>query len=196
MRHPIIPSVLLSALLLSGCASYTMAPSWTEADRKLVEATHFEASVGVADHENIWYSLGLLETLRATGLFDRVGLLSDLDTPDLIARVREPIEPAPLPSLLPNLTLGVIPGIASAEWGEVFSLHSAKKEGSTVNVDFRYEGSVHVGWMAMFTGMVPSRSYLPPTWYRSYARGLAVVICRNAAEIQALIDGKTVDGNP
>lgn len=190
MRHLALLPSLLSVLLSSGCASYTMAPSWTESDRVLVEATHFKASVGVADHENIWYSLGLLETLRATGLFDRVGLLSDIDKPDLIARVREPLEPVSMPTLLPNLTLGVIPGIASAEWGEVFSLHSAKEETSTVDVDFRYEGSVHVGWMAMFTGMVPSRSYMPPTWYRRYSRGLAAVLCRNAAEIQALIDGK------
>ena len=102
---------------LGGCMSYALPPSPSAAEQELVASTHFPATVGVERYHDPVWSLGLLESLRYTGLFDRVAFVDAIKNPDLIARVREPVRAGEPLWVLPILTLGVIPAIAEDEWG-------------------------------------------------------------------------------
>ncbi len=186
---PSLTMVPLVALVvaLGGCMSYALPPSPSAAEQELVASTHFPATVGVERYHDPVWSLGLLESLRYTGLFDRVAFLDAIKNPDLIARVREPVRAGEPLWVLPILTLGVIPAIAEDEWGEVFSLYSSKAPDRSVPIDFKYTGGQHVGWIAVVTGMVPGRTWARPPWTRPYRNALSATICRQAPEIRALL---------
>ncbi len=206
MHWRILRALLLAASLqLGGCigwASMTLPPAPTTGQWELIRSTHFSATVGVAVDRGKHATLR--DLLRATGLFDRVELITDIERPELIARVRGGASHAnPLP-FVTMLTLGVVPIFAKDEWGEVFSLQASNDpfvppdmrnphrgpdppELHTIRVDSRYEGSLHMGWIAILTGLWPGRTLFRPDWSSSYIDSLRAHLCDQAPAIDALI---------
>lgn len=216
-RRSIAEACWLAPLLaLAGCAfSFPLPPAPTEEERAQVAATHFHATVGiVATEEYAWEAVALLESLRQTGLFDRVEPVQRLENPDLIARVRGAAEyarPSAVSSGTTMITLGAIPVVAADEWGNIFSFHPARArsgaggEAATpgassgtessaevaaaleVPIDFRVRGAMHLGWLALFTGPLCGRTWAPPPMTHRYTEALAAAICRQAPQIEAMI---------
>jgi hypothetical protein len=203
-------------LALAGCAfSFPLPPAPTEAEREQIEATHFHATVGiVATEEYAWEAVALLESLRQTGLFDRVEPVQRLENPDLIARVRGAADyarPSTVSAGTTMITLGAFPTVAADEWGNIFSFHPARApsagggeaatpdasagaeasaEGAAVQelpIDFRVRGAMHIGWLAIFTGAFSDRTWAPPPMNHRYTEALAATICRHAPQIEAMI---------
>jgi len=224
-RRRLAPALsLASCLACTGCYafSFSLPPAPTEEEQKLVEATHFHASVAVAPFpEDRFEAIALLETLRKTGLFDEVGLLGQVEKPDLIALVEGRADFVPPSSVSQGwtlITLGAFPTIADDQWATVFSLHprhverGGDKAGSAapaahsaaaepangaaaepenvegVAIDYRVDGTMHVGLIAAFTGLFSSRTWSPPPVTDRYGQGLAVRLCRRAPEIRAMIE--------
>jgi hypothetical protein len=195
-------SLALSMCLIPcGCVSFSLPPPLSDREQGLVDTTHFHATIGVAEYRYPAWSDGLVGALRATGLFDRVERLADIQNPDLVAHVRGRVSHSnPLP-LLPALTLGVIPIVDTDEQGQRFSLQSSRNpfvppdlsdphrtldvlEVRTVRIEFRYTGTMHMGWIALFTGFLPSRTWFEPSWSSRYGDALAAHICAQAPAIR------------
>jgi hypothetical protein len=195
---------LLMCLTPCGCVSFSLPPALSDREQDLVDTTHFHATLGVAEYRYPAWSDGLVGALRATGLFDRVERLADIQNPDLVAHVRGRVSHSnPLP-LLPALTLGVIPIMDTDEQGQRFSLQSSRNpfvppdlsdphrsldvsERRTVRIEFRYTGTMHMGWIALFTGFLPSRTWFEPSWSRRYGGALAARICAQAPAIREFV---------
>lgn len=203
---------LAPLLALAGCYNFSFAlpPALDEQEQSLVDSTHFAARVAVAPHEaDAWEAVALLECLRQTRVFEEVGILGQMEDPDLIAVVRGTADyahPSVVSSMNTMVSLGVIPTIVRDQWATIFSLHpmhgrpAAQPEAAdpstgedpgpraapAVEVDFRVNGQMHVGVLAFFTGLVPSRTWAAPPMTHRYSQALALAICRQAPEIEAM----------
>ncbi len=56
-----------------------------------------------------------------------------------------------------------------------------------VAIDFRVDGSMHVGLLALFTGMFSGRTWAAPPMTHRYSQALAVRVCRMGPQIESMI---------
>ena len=179
------PLSLVAALV--GCASSALPPSLSQAEHRLVNSTHYAATVGVAPYKYPVYSERLLKSLRGTGLFDDVEALERIENPDLIASVERPVHGSAVFPLWTFLTGGLVPTIVDEQWGEVFSLRPSRGSVPGATIDFSYSGGTHLGWVALVTGLAPARTLVPPPWTRRFIDALSLAICGHAPEIEKMI---------
>jgi hypothetical protein len=190
-RRPIW-SVLLLLLVGSSslaCATATVPAALTPEDAELLSTVHIPARVGVERYEPAVYSERLISSLRSTGLFEDVGPLDEIDDPDLIASVRRPIYgTASVLPVLTLLTLGIVPTRVSEEWGESFTLSSARARGSEVEIEFTYSGPSTLGWAALLLAPLPKHALGRPYDKPRFRMALAAAIAREEDQIRRLLE--------
>lgn len=194
----VIASVLGAFVMFRGCGCAAMPPTPPPQEIANMRATHFAATVAVdARFENELYADRLIDSLRATGLFDRVERLADLPDADLVARVSRHIygtASIPFPTLL---SLGIVPTTVDEEWGEAFTLwrnsrafsslpRNAARPGG-VDIDFSYTGESTLGFYAGIKSLSASYTSGSPRNTPEFSEAFAVAICASADKINRLL---------
>lgn len=153
----------------------------------LLEQTHFKASIGVESYKYPIYTEGLIRDLRATGLFDRVDPLEQIDKPDLIARTERPVYGKATLPFWTIVTLGVVPTTVDEEHGHVFSLRRPGNAEPSVLVDYTFRGATTLGWVAAFLNLTANRTAGNPIETPRFREGLAVAVASSAEQISKLL---------
>jgi hypothetical protein len=141
-----VAAVLVTIAAFGGCSSSSLPSAPTDAQLSLLRQTHFKANVGVESYKSPIYSEHLIKDLRATGLFDRVDLLEQIDKPDLIARIERSVYGKATIPFWTIVTLGVVPSTDEEEHGYVFSLRRPDNAEASELVDYTYRGPTTLGW--------------------------------------------------
>lgn len=192
MTRPPLWSVLLLVPMVSSslaCATATVPAALPPGDAALVSTVRIPATVGVERYEPAVYSERLVSSLRSTGLFEDVGPLDEIDDPDLIASVRRPIYgTASVFPVLTVLTLGIVPTWVSEEWGESFTLRSARARASEVEIEFTYSGPSTLGWAALLLAPLPEHALGRPYDKPRFRRAFAAAIAREEDQIRRLLE--------
>lgn len=159
--------VVAGAAISSGCVA-TRGPTIRGPDaadclpRAFVVGVQELAAGG--GHTNLYRELAteLVESLRATGLFSEVDLVTQLThPPDVVLSAR--LSPAgrdakinPYSYLFWICTLGIVPIVASADTGVYFS----RADEPNQVYSFPYPTDVVIGWAALFLNVLPDWSCL------------------------------------
>ena len=183
----VVAAVLVAIAAFGGCSSSSLPSAPTDAQIRLLEQTHFKASVGVETYKYPVYTEGLIRDLRATGLFDRVEPLDQIDKPDLIARTERPVYGKATIPLWTIVTLGVVPTTVEEEHGHVFSLRRRGDPESPELVDYTYRGPTTLGWVAAFLNLSANRTSGNPIETRRFREGLALAVALRAEQITKLL---------
>jgi hypothetical protein len=183
----VVAAVLVVIAVFGGCSSSSLPSAPTDAQIGLLERTHFKASVGVETYKYPVYTDGLIKDLRATGLFDRVEPLDQIDKPDLIARTERPVYGKATIPLWTIVTLGVVPTTVEEEHGHVFSLRRPDDPERSELVDYAYRGPTTLGWVAAFLNLSANRTSGNPIETRRFREGLALAIALRAEQIAKLL---------
>lgn len=188
-RRKLITAILLStlAVLLAEFSSSSLPPPLDSGQQQVVRQSHLSFTVAVVDDDELADSDRLLGALRATGLFDRVSLLSDASKPDLIAYPAPRFDKSAGLPVRTALTLGIVPTSTDEEWGEVFSLRRPDSPQEVI-IDFSYKGSKTLGWIATFLNISPERTADNPRETLRYHDALSWAICEKESQIQALLE--------
>jgi hypothetical protein len=179
--------LVLLAVLLAEFSSTTLPVALESGQLDVIRASHFPLTVAVVAYEDPAYSDRLLESLRASGLFDRVVAAGETARPDLIAEVERRIGETATAPLLTLLTLGIVPATMDEEWGEVFWLR--RPDGTqSVLIDFSYTSPTTLGWIASFLNISPDRTAGNPRDSQRFQNALAWKICEQSHQIHHLLD--------
>jgi hypothetical protein len=183
MKNAII--LLLVMVMASGCASSRLPSPLSAADHGQIKPLNL--TVGIEPYPYPAYPDKLRSDLRKTKLFKAVDLRSNMkERPDLVAYVEEPIcGTASMRPCLTWVTLGLIPTAVTEQHGEVFSFGFPDDPSGKVRVEFTYESTTLLGWLALFMNLSPNWSFNPPST-RRYLDGLARAISTNATAIKEL----------
>jgi hypothetical protein len=182
-----VAAMLVIIAAFGGCSSSFLPPRPTDAQRSLLQRTHFRASVGVEEYKYPVYSEHLIRDLRATGLFDEVGPTEKVREPDLMARVERSVYGQAAIPLWTILTLGIVPTTVEEEHGYVFSIRRGDDAGGSVMVNYTYRGPTTLGWFSTLLNLFPDRTSRTPIETPRFREAVAVVIATNAAEISKLL---------
>lgn len=154
---PCLGLVLLG--LMGGCASTTLPPKLTAAQRALVHKAHFELTVGVAEYEYPAYSDDLIIALARTHLFVRVDHLTNFAShPDIVARVEDRIHGSAVIPFWTGLSLGIIPTTVNETHGYSFSFAAPADRVPRVPIQFVYSGPTTLGWWAIVLNILTNRT--------------------------------------
>ena len=178
---------LVAIVAFGGCSSSSLPSTPTDAQLRLLEQTHFKASIGVETYKYPIYTERLIGDLRASGLFDRVDLLEQIDKPDLIARTERPVYGKATLPFWTMVTLGVVPTTVEEEHGHVFSLRRPGRAEPSELVDYTYRGPTTLGWVAAFLNLSANRTSGNPIETPRFREGLAVAIASRAGQISRLL---------
>jgi hypothetical protein len=182
-----VAAVLVVIAAFGGCSSSSLPSAPTDAQIGMLERTHFKASVGVETYKYPVYTEGLIKDLRATGLFDRVDPLDQIDNPDLIARTERPVYGKATIPLWTIVTLGVVPTTVEEEHGHVFSLRRPGDPEPSELVNYTYRGPTTLGWVAAFLNLSRDRTSGNPIETRRFREGLALAVALRAEQIAKLL---------
>jgi hypothetical protein len=182
-----VATLLVAIAAFGGCSSSSLPSAPTDAQLGLLSQTHFKASVGVESYKYPIYTEHLIRDLRATGLFDRVDALEQIDKPDLIARTERPVYGKATIPLWTIVTLGVVPTTVEEEHGHVFSLRRPDKAEPSELVDYTYRGPTTLGWVAVFLNLSANRTSGNPIETSRFREGLALAVAARAEPISKLL---------
>ena len=190
-RKNLIAGILLAllAVLLAEFSSTTLPAALESGQQDVIRASHFPLTVAVKAFEDPTYSDRLLESLRASGLFDRVVAAGATSNPDLIAEVERRIDETAQAPLLTLLTLGIVPATMDEEWGEVFSLRRPDSTESVL-INFSYTSPTTLGWIASFLNISPERTAGNPRDSLRFQNALSWKICEQSDQIQRMLDAQ------
>ena len=183
----VVAAVLVVVAAFGGCSSSSLPSAPTEAQIGLLEQTHFKSSVGVEAYKYPVYTERLIKDLRATGLFDRVEPIDQIDKPDLIARTERPVYGKATIPLWTIVTLGVVPTTVDEEHGHVFSLRRPGDSEPSELVDYTYRGPTTLGWVAAFLNLSANRTSGNPIETQRFREGLALAVALRADQIAKLL---------
>ena len=176
----------IATLFAVSCASASLPPRITRAQRAESAITKFPLTVGVAEDQSPVYSRSLVKALQRTGLFERVDHASSFtEPPDLIASVRRHIHGAAVIPVATLLSLGIIPTTVGEEHGLSFSLQGAENSNS-LPIEFSYRGPTTLGWVALPFNLLPARIYGDPRDHEAFVENVRWAIVSRKAEILAL----------
>lgn len=181
--------VATATLAFTGsCGSNTLPPALSARDRRDIASTHFALSVGVEPYKYPVYSQHLIETLRATKLFDRVDELSRFSTPPaLIARVEYPIYGSPIFPIRTFVSAGILSTTVQEQHGHAFSLRSARCQDFMVPIEFKYTGETTLGWWAVLLNLQPDHTKHDPEKHFLFRDNLAARIVREKGALAAML---------
>ena len=183
MKYKLV--LTLGMLMASGCGSSRLPTPLSAAEYDQIKPMNL--TIGIEPYPYPAYPDKLRSDLRNTKLFKAVDLSSKMkERPDLVANVEESIHgTASMRPCLTLITLGIIPTAVTEQHGEVFSLGSPDNPSRKVRVEFTYESTTMLGWLALFMNLSPNWSFNPQLTHR-YIDGLALAISTNATVIKKL----------
>lgn len=192
-RLPLLVLGLVS--IFGGCTSWPLPPSLTAEQRDVVQRTHIGGTVGVYRAPFATQSDEIMEIaireIAATGQFDRVDRLSNLNEPPTYRMEFRGMhwcsDTFPKPWLI--LSLGIIPATEGACGGVSLRLYRGEESRFvTLNSWFK-EKAIH-GWLAMLFNLSPNRTWgwdLPEKrGHPRFAERLAWIIASSRQEIEQL----------
>src|SRR2546426_1003468 len=145
-----------------GCASSTLPPRLTTAERARLKGAHLPFTVGVERHRYPAYSDSLVKALRRTKVFDRVDHLDRFSTPPaLVARVEREIYGSAVIPVWTLLSFGLVPTTTEESFGYAFSLSPTGEDVQRVPIEYSFRGRTTLGWVAMFHGLAAGYSVFP-----------------------------------
>lgn len=182
-----LSTAVVLAGLLGACGTMKLPPRLTPAERASVEATRFDAVVGVAPYDIAHTRKDIRAVVRDTGLFTRVELVEDLDAPpDLLVKVHRLHGGTAIIPLLTIVTLGILPTFFEEAIGYELIFLTPERD-RALSVGYRFEG-----WAGL--GVLSSPLNLLPGWGHPTARPperlgerFAVELAARADEIRALL---------
>ena len=183
----VVAAILVTVATYGGCSSSSLPAAPTDAQLGLLRQTHFKARVGVESYKSPVYSEHLISDLRATGLFDRVDRLEEIESPDLIARIERPVYGRAMIPLWTIATLGVVPTTVEEEHGYVFSLRRPDNPEASEVIDYTYRGPTTLGWVAAYLNLSANRTIDNPIETPQFRVGLALAIASRAEQISKLL---------
>jgi hypothetical protein len=193
------PVLMLLLSHLAGCASgcvgwasSTLPPRLSAIEETKWKSARLPYSVGVEQYKYPAYSDALVHALRETGLFVRVESLEGFSTPpDLVARVEGQIHGSSAIPIGPLLPFGVIPQTMQETHGYDFSLVAPARPDEPVRVEYSYEGTTTLGWVALFEGVSPDITVMPfyPERHPRFSGRLALAILERADVLATLASG-------
>lgn len=194
-RQQLSVALLLSVIFLSGCvgvSSTSLPPQRAIAELSSTAQARMPVTIGVQRYQTPAYSDTLIETLRATELFERVDYLDQLHfAPSLIARVEDRVDPTPSLTLITLLSFGLVPTVTSETCGQAFSLHPPDKPENKVLIDNRYEATTTVGWIALLKALSPEETILYPERHPRYRAALRQALLARSPDISRLAAPQT-----
>jgi hypothetical protein len=182
----LIPLILLLVTIATfggGCASSTLPPDLSTAEKATLKTARMAFTVGVETYKFPAYSDALVKALRNTGVFVRVDHLERFSSPPaLVARVEREIYGSSAIPLWTLLTLGLVPTKTEESFGYAFSLSHPDLESRRIPVEYSYRGRTTLGWEGLFLRLSPNYSIDPETSQRFRGR-LALAILGHEDEI-------------
>jgi len=176
--------IVLLAGAIKGCASTKLPRKLSEVQRSELQTVHLP-SVGVERYKWPGHSEALVQALIRTRLFENVAYIDQCsETPQLIARVEDPISGSAVTPVFTGITLGFFPTWTRETHGNSFSLSSSSTADEKISIDFRYSGYTILGWVAGLCNMLlPDRTEHDVAQHPQYAEALGYAIAQKKDQI-------------